>query len=138
MKKDALKIPMPVRRTYPPEVKPAQIGELPFVYVPGYTPKISSKWHRRRCRARNASHWRLPNATVYRVACQIGYECGAHFAQYLKDQPDWSYYGVLRRILADIDFKDRSPNTRHLQISRSSRCSNNLATRNSSASSSIS
>jgi len=101
---------MPMRRNYPPEPKPASIGELPFVYRPGETPKISNNGLCARCQGKIACHWHFPGTATYGRACEIGYECGAHLAQYLKDQPRWSCHGILRKILADIDFKDSSPN----------------------------
>ena len=101
---------MPTRRSYRPKIKPTCLGELPFVHWPGYARKVSSNWHFKKRHSRVASHWRFPDATVYRRACEIGYECGAHFAQYLKDQPDWRCHGMLGKILADIDFQDASPN----------------------------
>jgi len=101
---------MPVRRNYPPKVKPTCIGALPFVYRPGHMRNTSSNWKCIRCRNKTACHWHFPNTTAYRQACEIGYECGAHLAQYLKEQPAWSCHGILRKILADIDFESRSPN----------------------------
>ena len=101
---------MRTRSNSRPKSKPTCLGELPFVHWPGYKRKTSSNWRFRKFHSRTASHWRFPDATVYGRACEIGYECSAHFAQYLKDQPDWRCHGMLGKILTDIDFKDASPN----------------------------
>jgi len=103
--------PTLARRNYPPKIQPADIGELPFVYRPGHTSKIAGNWQCARCSNRNKTpcHWHFPDTATYRRACDIGYECGAHLAQYLKQQPRWSCHGILRKILADIDFKVDSP-----------------------------
>jgi hypothetical protein len=101
---------MPARRSYPPEVNPARLEDLPFVHRPGDTPKTSDIWQCSRCRNQAPCHWHFPDAATYRHACDVGYECGAHLAQYMKEQPPWSCHGILRKILADIDFKAESPN----------------------------
>jgi len=99
---------MPARRHYPPEVKPVSLGELPFVHRPEEAPKLFSERQCARCQGKVPCHWHFPGTAAYSRACVIGYECGAHLAQYLKDQPRWRCHGVLRRILADADFQDET------------------------------
>lgn len=100
---------MPARREYRPEIKFTDIGELPFVFRPGDTPALFNSQRCARCQGKTPCYWHLPGTAAYGRACVIGYECGAHLAQFLKDQPRWRCHGVLRRILADMDFQDGSP-----------------------------
>jgi hypothetical protein len=86
---------VPARRDYKPEVKPASLSALPFVY----RPKRGFK---------NASNWRVPPTDDYGLACEIGQEYAAHFVQYMKDNPYWVGSNTLGAIVSAIDFKDES------------------------------
>lgn len=86
---------VPARRDYKPEIKPASLSALPFVY----RPKRGFK---------NASNWRVPPTDDYGLACKIGREYAAHFVQYLKDNPCWVGSNTLGHIVAGIDFKDET------------------------------
>ncbi|ECY9625004.1 hypothetical protein AVH85_10525 [Salmonella enterica subsp. enterica serovar Cerro] len=86
---------VPARRDYKPEIKPASLSALPFVY----RPKRGFK---------NASNWRVPPTDDYGLACKIGREYAAHFVQYLKDNPCWVGSNTLGHIVAAIDFKDET------------------------------
>ena len=101
---------MPARRTYPPRIKAARLDDLPFVFQPGDVSQRSRHRQCARCHGELACHWHFPTPAAYGRACDIGYECCAHLAQFLKQQPRWRCHGLLRKILADIDFTDRSPN----------------------------
>lgn len=85
----------PARRDCKPETKPASLSALPFVY----RPKRGFK---------DASNWRVPPTDDYGMACNIGREYAAHFAQYLKDNPSLVGSSTLGNIVAAIDFKDES------------------------------
>ncbi|MGB5835111.1 MAG: hypothetical protein WBG92_24435 [Thiohalocapsa sp.] len=87
----------PARRDYKPEVHPARIDALPFVYRPG-----------RRNKKAKPSNWQVPPTDDYGVACDLGHEYAAHFVQFLKDNPFWVGFGHLKHIVADMDFQDDS------------------------------
>jgi hypothetical protein len=87
--------PTIARRDDKPETGPVSLSALPFVY----RPKRGFK---------NASHWRVPPTDDYGLACKTGMEYGAHFAQYLKDNPYRVGSNALGRIAEDIDFKDET------------------------------
>lgn len=86
---------VPARRDYKPEVKPASLSALPFVF----RPKRGFK---------NASNWRVPPTDDYGLACEIGREYAAHFVQFMKDNPYWVGSNTLGAIVSAIDFKDES------------------------------
>lgn len=86
---------VPARRNYKPEVKPASMSALPFVY----RPKRGLK---------NASNWCVTPTDDYGLACEIGREYAAHLAQYLKDNPCLVGSNTLGHIVKDIDFSDES------------------------------
>jgi hypothetical protein len=85
----------PARREYKPVGNESSFLALPFVH----RPKQESK---------NASNWCVPKIGDYRQACDIGQEYAAHFAQYLKDNPDMCGANSLGHIAMDIDFMDES------------------------------
>ncbi|MBL1264527.1 hypothetical protein [Candidatus Methylomicrobium oryzae] len=92
---DPVHVKAPARRDYKPEVKPLSLSELPFVYRP-------------KRGAKNASNWCVTPIDDYGLACEIGREYAAHFAQYMKDNPCLVGSNVLGYIIEDIDFKDNS------------------------------
>ena len=65
----------PARPEYKPATDESGFAKLPFVYRPkrGFN---------------NASNWHTPPTEDYAQACAVGGEYAAHFAQYLKDNPD--------------------------------------------------
>ncbi len=86
---------VPARRNYKPEIRSVTFTALPFVRYCKNKPKKNTNWH-------------VPPTDDYTLACQTGVEYGAHFAQFLKDNPFWVGSNVLGEIVADIDFKDES------------------------------
>jgi hypothetical protein len=54
------------------------------------------------------NNWHVPLTNNYRQACKTGREYAAHFAQYLKDNPEMCGANTLGIIARDIDFKNTS------------------------------
>ena len=52
------------------------------------------------------NHWHVAPTNDYAEACAVGREYAAHFAQFMKDSPQWVGSNVLGRIVADMDFSD--------------------------------
>jgi hypothetical protein len=73
----------------------SSFSKLPFVYSPKHGFK-------------NASNWHVPPIEDYGQACQISREYAAHFAQYLKDNPEMCGANSLGLIARDIDFENTS------------------------------
>jgi hypothetical protein len=88
-------ISSPVRREYKPVANKSSFSKLPFV-------------HRPKRGFKNASNWHVPPTEDYGQACKIGREYAAHFAQYLKDNPDMCGANSLGIIARDIDFENTS------------------------------
>jgi hypothetical protein len=85
----------PTRQEYKPVANESSFSKLPFVDSPKHGFK-------------NASNWHIPPTEDYGQACQIGREYAAHFAQYLKDNPDMCGANSLGLIARDIDFENTS------------------------------
>ncbi|MBC3864342.1 hypothetical protein H8K32_19785 [Undibacterium jejuense] len=85
------------RRNYKPEIKHVSFEVLPFVRKL----KRSSK--------KAYNNWDVKPTDDYGVACSIGTEYAAHFAQYLKDNRCMAGSNLLGHIALDIDFSDTSP-----------------------------
>ena len=87
---------MPIRRRYN-RSEDAFNGwrDLPFVYRPKRGHKGASNWH-------------VPPTDDYVAACKVGREYAAHFAQFLRDNPELAGGFALGWIAADIDFEDES------------------------------
>ncbi|MFZ6774299.1 hypothetical protein ACO0LB_16440 [Undibacterium sp. SXout7W] len=81
------------RRNYKPEIKPATIEALPFVV----RLKKGKKLH---------NNWAVTPTNDYGLACFLGAEYAAHFAQYLQDNPGTVGMNLLGHIVTDIDFND--------------------------------
>jgi hypothetical protein len=88
-------VPSPARQEYNPVPNESSFTKLPFVH----TPKQGFK---------NASNWHVPPIEDYNQACKIGREYAAHFAQYLKNNPDMCGANSLGIIARDIDFENTS------------------------------
>jgi hypothetical protein len=88
-------ISSPARPEYKPVANESTFAKLPFIDSPthGFT---------------NASNWHMPPTEDYAEACGIGREYAAHFAQYLKDNPDMCGANSLGIIARDIDFENTS------------------------------
>lgn len=54
------------------------------------------------------NYWRVPPTDNYDLACIVGRDYAAHFAQHLKDNPHKVGSNMLGHIAAAIDFKDES------------------------------
>jgi hypothetical protein len=54
------------------------------------------------------TNWHVPPTDDYSQACKTGREYAAHFAQYLKDNPDMCGANTLGIIARDIDFQNTS------------------------------
>ena len=87
---------IPPRRDYRPV--PAMVTQLPFVYGPR-----NLRHHGRP----SGSLWYVPRTTNDAKAQTIGREYAAHFAQYLKDNPNLVGGNLLGRIVMDM----HNPNT---------------------------
>ena len=87
---------IPPRRDYRPI--PAMVTQLPFVYGPR-----NLRYHGRL----SGSLWYVPHTGNDAKAQTIGREYAAHFAQYLKDNPDQIGGNLLGRIVLDM----HNPNT---------------------------
>lgn len=74
--------------------------ELPFIASPLYFRKRGSN----RC----GNLWHVPRTNDYDHACATGRLYAAHFAQYLKDNPQTVGHNLLGHIATDIDFHDTS------------------------------
>lgn len=85
---------LPARRNYKPEPAYTPTSELPFVFK-GTRKQVRNNWH-------------VPPTDDYALACDIGREYAAHFAQWLKDNPGMVGSNALGRIAAEIDFSDNS------------------------------
>jgi hypothetical protein len=73
----------------------SSFSNLPFIHTPTNE-------------SNDASNWCVPVTDDYSRACESGREYAAHFAQYLKDNPDMCGANSLGVIARDIDFKDTS------------------------------
>ena len=76
-------------------------SELPFIASPYH---YRNKHRVRRC----GSLWHVHCIANYEQARTIGREYAAHFAQYLKDNPEVVGQNLLGRIVTDMDFHDAS------------------------------
>ena len=75
-------------------------SELPFISSPRHFRRHGSPhW---------GSLWHVHRINDYEQACTIGREYAAHFAQYLKDNPEIVGHNLLGRIATDMDFHDAS------------------------------
>jgi hypothetical protein len=83
------------RRDYKPHRSYITSLALPFVSCPDNT-------------VRNINRWNVAKAESYDAAKRMGLEYGAHFAQYLKDNPGAEGLCNLGLIAAAIDFSDES------------------------------
>ena len=96
--KNSSAISSPASRDYKSFDDEFTFSKLPFVY----RPKRGFK---------HASNWRVPLIDDYSQACEAGRNYAAHFAQYLKDNPDTCGSNSLGAIAKDIDFKTASSAT---------------------------
>ncbi|WP_227107775.1 hypothetical protein [Chromobacterium rhizoryzae] len=91
----------PTRRRYRQASLEAREALLPFVS--------------RRPGRPQADYWQMPAAHPdYAADCAYGRECGAHFVQWLKDNPGYCGQSLLARITRDIDF--RKPEQRGYRV----------------------
>ena len=88
---------VPKRRSYSSSIISS---ELPFIVSPLYFRKRGSQ----RC----GHLWHVPRTNDYHHACATGRLYAAHFAQYLKDNPQTVGHNLLGHIATDIDFHDTS------------------------------
>lgn len=81
---------------------PAPLTDLPFVADIQVSPHQTRRsfWH--------VPHIDAPHVDNYGVACEIGRNYAAHFAQYMKDNPCWVGGNLLGHIASDIHFSDKS------------------------------
>ena len=86
---------MPARRDYR-----VLNTELPFIASPRHYSKHGP--------AHCGSLWHVHRIKDYEQARAIGREYAAHFAQYLKDNPEIVGQNLLGRIATDMDFHDAS------------------------------
>ena len=75
-------------------------SELPFIAGPRYFRKRGSQ----RC----GNLWHVSRTNDYDQACATGRLFAAHFAQYLKDNPQTVGHNLLGHIATDMDFHDTS------------------------------
>jgi hypothetical protein len=83
------------RRDYKPHKSYITSLALPFVSCPDNS-------------VRNINRWNVAKADSYESAKRLGLEYGAHFAQYLKDNPGTEGLCNLGLIAAAINFSDES------------------------------
>jgi hypothetical protein len=83
------------RRTCKSIVNKSTFSQLPFIHTKHHEFNPVSNWH-------------VPPTEGYSQACDTGREYAAHFAQYLRDNPDMCGANLLGAIARDIDFKDSS------------------------------
>jgi hypothetical protein len=88
-------LPLTGRRKCKPAPNESAFSQLPFVHTQNQNFIPASNWH-------------VPPTDDYSQACKTGREYAAHFAQYLKDNPDMCGANTLGIIARDIDFKNTS------------------------------
>jgi hypothetical protein len=99
--------PLPARRDYKNLPKGTLFTSLPFM---GWRKEDEPK------KTKNCiNHWRIPPVGDYGRACAIGYLYGAHFAQWLIDNPRVVGSSVLAEIAMSIDFGEES-NTKGIWV----------------------